>query len=185
MSKNPGNDFDGRNGGEGEVRFHYSRNERLQKIRNSYRRDRGGPSKKRIRRIRFIIIGADLVFVFILFYFLSTPTNVYLEKSGGPVRFELNVTGMKGDRLLVGFSLQNDTEREIRLDPDTPVVLRLSSVNGTVAEERKTVGADALPPSDMLSVIFLLDRSGLPYSGTIELYYGEDPRPVFEKRIRM
>ncbi|GEM_PF-3212269 len=185
MRENPDNSSNTKNTEGGTVRFHYSRTGRVSKLkRSSARLDPDRILKKRKRRIRFIIIGADLLFILILFYFLSSPTKVSLEKRVGDLICEMNVAGMSGDRLLVGFSVRNSTDYDLRVDPDTQVILRMVLGDDVVTRERK-LGVDVLPPSEITTVVFLFDRTELPYSGTVELYYAASPEPLFSKRIRM
>jgi hypothetical protein len=171
----------GRQDGPGpEVVFHYSRAARLGRLREPGPKSSGFFAKKRNRTL--IVILVDVILVAAVLYFLNRPVDVYLKSTENGSVLELNVTQIKGDRILFGFSITNAGNTPLELRPGK-VFLQISRDQDSVADRHASLQASVLQPGESSSVVFLIENRELPSSGTVAVRYPSN-RTVFEKNIR-
>ena len=112
---------------EEEVRFHYDRSRRLERIhRNLYP---AGPGRRWLGKKRtrsMLIILVDLIIIAGVYYFVSRPANIFLKKPAGDVVYELNVSGIRGKKILIGFTVRNTGEELSTLQQPSIVNVSLS-----------------------------------------------------------
>jgi hypothetical protein len=165
--------------------FHYSRENRLKKLKTQglERRRPRVFSNKKTRSILIILI--DLVLIAVVMYLLNKPANVYLQKNDNGLIYELNITGIKGKRILIGFSIKNQGNEKLVFSDSVPVVVEIEDRNGGVIVLRDNIKDDTvLFPEESTSVVFLLNQDELPGSGIIDVFTGSASTPVFSKEIR-
>jgi len=168
----------------GGLRFHYNREERLKKLRSV--RESRKPRFLANRRIRsLIIIFIDLALIALVLYFLNKPANLYMKKSLGSELYELNITGMRGGKVLIGFTLKNQTEEQMKFTQAVPVVVEIKGKNDQELTFQKSIEKDTvLNPHESTSIIFLEDEQKLPVSGRVEVFFKTKDAPVFSKNVR-
>jgi hypothetical protein len=172
------------NSGPQEVKFHYDREQRLKKFHRSKTGRRSLRLGKKRRR-NLIIIFIDLIIIALVYYLINRPANVYLEKEEHDVSFELNVTGIRGKKILVGFTIRNSSEEKMSMGDSNPVLVKILPRNGDPLAFQKDVEADTvLLPGESISTIFLFNEEDLPGWATLEIYYGSDAIPMFTRNIR-
>lgn len=167
-----------------ELRFYYSREERLKKLRGST-----GPrrmslfSKKRSRSL--IIIFADIVLIAIVMYFISKPVNIFVKKQVEDRLYEVNVTGIRGSKVMVGFTVKNTGNQRMIISSAPEVIVKIYSGNKEPLVFRKAIDQEIiLLPGESSAIIFILDEEKLPTSGRLELYFEDDSTPLFIKNVR-
>ena len=167
----------------GELKFHYSREERLQKRHlPSFERNAFLFFRKKRRGLLIIII--DIFLIALVFIFLNKPTNVFLQKEKRDLVYELNVTGVKGQKTLIGFTIRNKGVRDIAVTPD-PVSIQITPRSGDVQTYQKPIEHDTvLQPGESSSTIFLFSDEELPDWGRLELFYGTEKQALFTRNIR-
>jgi len=167
-----------------ELHFHYSREERLKKLR--MKKEVKRPRILANRRIRsLIIIFVDLLLVGLAIYLLNKPVNLYLKESDGDMLYELNVTGIKGGKVMIGITLQNQTDVRMFFPRAVPVVVRVQGKNSQMFTFQKSIEQNtALEPHESTSVIFLIDEQRLPTSGQLAVYIRDSQDPLFFRSVR-
>jgi hypothetical protein len=166
------------------LHFHYIREERLKKLRIKKE-----PKRPRIfanRRIRsLIIIFIDLVLVALVIYLLNKPVNLYLKEREGDVLYELNVSGIKGGKVMIGLTLQNQTDVQMSFSRAVPVVIQVQGKNNQLFTFQKSIEENTvLEPHEATSVIFLIDERSLPASGQLAVYIRDSQDPLFFRTVR-
>jgi hypothetical protein len=164
----------------GEVVFHYDRERRLGKLRSA------GSGRKRFfskgRRRTLIIVLVDLLLVAAVLYFMNRPVNVYVTGRSGELDYEVNVSEIRGDKVLIGFTVRNRTGEEIGLSGSMPVVLQIEGTRASLSRS-KPFQEGSLAGGESSSVVFLFDRASLPSTADVRVYYGGGA-PVFRREIR-
>jgi hypothetical protein len=174
----------GENNGREEAKFHYDREQRLKRFHRSTTRRRSLRVGKKRRR-NLLIIFIDLLIIALVYYLINRPANVYLEKEERDVSFELNVTGIRGKKILVGFSIRNSSEDNMSMGNSKPVQVKILPRNGEpLTFEKNVEGETVLLPGESISTIFLFNEEDLPGWATLEIYYGSDEIPIFTRNIR-
>ncbi|MFW6181395.1 MAG: hypothetical protein ACOC8N_06570 [Spirochaetota bacterium] len=179
----PGGESTRKSTGEGsspEVVFHYNREKRLGKLQAAGHSRRRFFSKRRRRTL--IIVLVDLLLVAAVLYFMNRPVNVYVTGRSGVLDYEVNVSEIRGDKVLIGFTVRNRTGDEISLSGAGPVVLEIEGPGASFSRSR-AFQEDSLAGGESSSVVFLFDRSSLPATASIRVYCGGDD-PVFQQDIR-
>ena len=167
----------------GELKFHYSREERLRK-RHRPPYDRKSNLLFRRKRRGLIIIVVDIFLVAIVLFYVNKPANVLIQKEQGDLIYEFNVTGVRGKKILIGFTIRNEGEAEVTISPD-PVTVRITDRSGdTQIFQKPMEHSTILQPGESSSTIFLLREEELPGSSLTELFYGTDTQALFSKNIR-
>jgi hypothetical protein len=165
--------------------FHYSREARLKKLKTR-RYDRKRPrvfSNKKNRSILIVLI--DLVLIAVVMYLINKPANVYLQKNENGLIYELNITGIKGKRILIGFSIKNQGAEKLVFSDSVPVVVEIEDRNGGVIVLKDAVQNNTvLFPEESTSVVFLLNQDELPGTGKVDVFTGSASAPVFTKDVR-
>jgi hypothetical protein len=168
------------------ISFHYSRTERLRRAhRDLYpeTKKRRWLQRKRTRSLLIILI--DLVLIAVVFYFISKPANVFLEEKTEDAIYQLNITGIRGKKVLVGFTVNNSGDTTKVFSQDVPVTVRIFHEEDTPIDVQKYIEATTtLGPGESSSIIFLLEEESLPSSATVELFYGNADTPLFSKHVR-
>ncbi len=168
----------------GELHFHYNREERLKNIRSGYVPERRRFFSKKSRKGIFILL-VDILLVALVFYLLNRPANVYLEKEHNGVNYGLNVTGIKGRNVLIGFTLKNQTGETMQFEKPVPVFVQIKKGDSVVLRLKKSIAENTqLLAGESSSVIFLIDESRLPKLALVQLYYNGESSPLFERNIR-
>lgn len=163
-----------------EAVFHYNREERLRKLRSSGGKRRRFFSKRKRRTL--VIVLVDILLVAAVLYFMNRPVDVYVTGQGGSLDYEINVSEIRGGKVLIGFTVRNRSDGEIELSGSRPVVLEVAG-SGESFSRSKTFQEGRLAGGESSSVVFLFDREFLPPSATVRVYYGEQS-PVFQKELR-
>jgi hypothetical protein len=167
-----------------KITFYYNREERLKKLKNIR-----GEKRKRIlanRRIRsLIIIFIDLLIIALVIYLINKPANVYLQKSINEELYELNVTGIRGGKVLIGFTVKNLKVESITLPQSIPVVINIQGKNDEFLTLKKYFEENTvLMSQEATSVVFLVDNNELPSSGKVDVFYKTLSDPIFTRNIR-
>lgn len=177
----PGSGTDSKPENGGELHFHYSREERLKKLKRNLPERRRFFSKRGRRGI-FILLF-DILLVAVVLYLLNRPVNVYLEKNLEGLIYELNITGIKGQKVLFGFTMKNGKTDILRFEKSVPVIVQIMKGNEVVMQLKKEVAENTtLSAGESSSVVFLIEESSLPKSANVQLYYNKSL--LFEKNIR-
>ncbi|MBN2322580.1 MAG: hypothetical protein JXQ30_02500 [Spirochaetes bacterium] len=176
---------EGKTAPEEEVRFHYDRARRLGRIHRDLYPNRSRRRWIRNKRTRnMLVILLDLIIIAGVFYFASRPANVFLKKTEGAAEYELNVTGIRGKKVLIGFTVRNAGDSTLELPLNVPVRITLSHDEAQpVVIEEYFEQNDPLDRGESSSVVILLDEDALPGSATLELFFGGE-KPLFSKRVR-
>ena len=169
-----------------EPKYHYSREERVSRIHRNLYPETGKRRWFRRKRTRsLIIILVDLVLIAAVFYFISKPANIFLEKEVQGTVYQLNIMGIRGKKVLVGFTVKNAGEHAMVFSEAFMVTVRISHDDDKPMVFRKQMESPAtLGPGESSSVIFLLEEEDLPGSGTLELFFGDGSSPLFHKNVR-
>ena len=189
MTDNEGRDLEDNGTIEQPVKYHYDREKRLEKLRQ-IRRDfpkttkrRRFFAKKRTRSLLIILV--DLILIAAAYYLLTRPANVYLEKEEEGLLYELNINGIRGKRVLIGFTITSLKEDTFIISEPVLVTVELTDRNNNVLTYQRTIeSGTTLYPDESSSVAFLLAEDELPGSGQLELYYGNSNTPLFSKNVR-
>jgi hypothetical protein len=163
--------------------FYYSREERIRK-RHKPPYNRKSSFLFRKKRRGLIIILVDVVLIAIVLFFVIKPANILLTQKKNHMIYELNITGIRGGKVLVGFTIRNEGLSERILSSDT-VTLRITDKSGESQSHREHIKEyTMLMPGESSSTVFLLNQKDLPRSGLAELYYGTSKNPLFSKNVR-
>ncbi len=170
--------------GKDKITFYYNREERLKKLKNIR-----GKKRRRIlanRRIRsLIIIFIDLFIIALVIYLINKPANVYLQKSVNEELYELNVTGIRGGKVLIGFTVKNLKAESITLPQSIPVVINIKGKNDEFLTLNKYFEENTvLMSQEATSVVFLVDNNDLPSSGKVDVFYKTLRDPIFTSNVR-
>jgi len=170
--------------GKQEIRFYYSREERLKKLRGLAEPRRMVLYGKKRRR-GLIIIFADIVLIAIVMYFISKPVNIFVKKPIEDRLYELNVTGIRGRKVMVGFTIKNTGDKMMVISDAPEVIVKIYPGNKEPLVFRKALDQDIiLLTGESSSTIFILDEEKLPVSWRLELYFEDDSTPLFVKNVR-
>ncbi len=166
------------------IKFYYNREERLKKLRNIKE-----PKKTRLlsnRRIRtLLIIFIDLLIISLVIYFLNKPTNLYLQKILNGEICELNITGIRGGKILIGFTVKNQNQENIVYQESVPIMLKIQGRNNEIITFQKFIEKNTvLLPEEATSMIFLIDEDELPRTGQLDVFYKTLDLPIFSQYIR-
>jgi hypothetical protein len=164
------------------VKFYYDREHRLSRLKT------GKPprkirffSKGRTRTLLIILI--DIILIAILIYILNKPTNLYLEKNVEDVHYELNVTGIRGGKMLIGLTIRNLSDANMEINDSLPVLLRITDSNDSeLTFERYVEKNTVLLTDEATSVIFLIENDQLPRAGRLDVVFESDV--VFSRNVR-
>ena len=165
--------------------YHYSREERLKKLRILQGRKRNPRifSNKKKRNLFIIII--DLLLIAIVMYILNKPANVYLQKNENGLMYELNITGIKGKKILIGVSIKNQGTEKLVFSESIPIAVKIEDQDGGIITLSDVIKYDTvLFPEESTSIVFLLDQDELPGSGKVDVYTGAADTPLFSKDVR-
>jgi hypothetical protein len=174
---------------EKPVKYHYDREKRLEKLKRIRQDFNKTPRKRRFfagRKIRnILIVLIDLVLIATAYYLLTKPANIYLEKEGEGLRFELNINGIRGKKVLIGFTVKSQKKEVIVFSEPVLVTVKLTDRNNNVLTYERTIEANTiLLPDEPNSVAFLLAEDDLPRSCRLDLYFGNSTTPLFSKDVR-
>jgi hypothetical protein len=167
-----------------ELRFYYSREERLKKLRGlTEPRKMGLFGKKRRRGL--LIIFADIVLLAVVIYFINKPVNVFMKKQVGVFLYELNVTGIRGRKVLVAFTIKNTGNETMVIPGSREVIVKIYQGDKEQLVFQKSLEHDInLLTGESNSTIFILDEEKLPGSCRLELYFEDNLTPLFVKNVR-
>ncbi len=172
--------------GEKPVKFYYNREERLKKIKRDYSTKRSRflfLSKRRTRSL--LIIFVDLILISIVIYLMNRPINVFMQKDGDGVLYELNVTGIRGKKVLIGFTIKSQKDEKIVFSEPVPVSIKIISKSNDVLMFNKAIKENTILNSgESSSVIFLLNEDDLPRTAHLEFYYNSVSFPLFSRNVR-
>ena len=169
--------------GNRDLKFYYSREERIKKRHKPYSDRRSGFLSRKKRR-GLIIIGIDVILIAIVLFYIIKPANVLLTKEQNSLVYELNITGVRGGKILIGFTIRNEGSAENAVGA-SPVNLRITDKYGRAQSYQEYVERGTmLEPGESSSTVFLINRDELPASGLTELLNGTDSEPLFSKNVR-
>jgi hypothetical protein len=164
------------------IKFYYDREHRLSRLQ----------TKKPARKFRIfskgrsrslLIILIDIILIALLIYILNKPTNLYLEKSVGDVYYELNVTAIKGGKMLIGLTIKNLSEENMAISDSVPVLLKITDGNNSDLTYEKHVEENTvLLTNEATSVVFLIDSEELPRTGQLDIVFESDV--LFTRNVR-
>ncbi len=165
--------------------YYYSREERLKKLKTL----QGGKRKPRFfsnkKTRNLLIILIDLSLIAAVMYVINKPANIYLQKNENGLIYELNITGIKGKRVLIGVSIKNQGAEKLVFSDSIPIVVEIEDRNGGVITLNDAIKYDTvLFPEESTSVVFLLNQDELPGSGKVDVFTGTASDPVFSKDVR-
>jgi hypothetical protein len=110
---------------------------------------------------------------------------VYLQKSINEELYELNVTGIRGGKVLIGFTVRNLKVESITLPQSIPVVINIQGKNDEFLTLKKYFEENTvLMSQEATSVVFLVDNNELPSSGKVDVFYKTLSDPIFTRNIR-
>ena len=176
-------DFNHRDFNHRDLKFYYSREDRIRK-RHKPHSDRRSGFMSRKKRRGLIIIIIDVILIAIVFFYITKPTNVLLTKEQNSLVYELNITGVRGGKILIGFTIRNEGSMENAVGSH-PVNLRITDKAGHAQSYQEYVERGTiLEPGESSSTVFLISRDELPASGLTELFYGTESKPLFSKNVR-
>jgi len=165
--------------------YYYSREERLKKLKTpegGKRRPRFFSNKK-TRNLLIILI--DLFLIAVVMYLINRPANIYLQKNDNGLVYELNITGIKGKRILIGFSITNHGAEKLVFSDSVPIVVEIEDRNGGGIILSDAIKSDTvLFPEESTSIVFLLGQDELPGSAKVDVFTGTASVPVFSKNVR-
>lgn len=166
--------------------YHYDREARLKRVHRDLYPETGRRKLFRRKRTKgLLIILIDLVLIAVVYYFISKPVNVFLEKTVESTIYQLNITGIRGKKVLVGFTVKNSGDYEMIFSENVPVTVEISrDENPPLTFQRYIEAPTTLDPGESSAVIFLLEEANLPSSATVELFYGESSDRLFSKHVR-
>jgi len=176
-----------KNGPGDDLKFHYNREERLKKLRRVYE-DTG--KRKRLftrRKNRILLIFlVDLIIISAVGYFLTKPANIYIKEKRGEFQYELNVTGIRGNKVMVGFTMKYlGEDKVIFSSPEEVIVLIKDNDGKKYIEEKKNLQSGMiLQKGESSSLVFLFEQNDLPTRGRLELFYKDVSVPFFSKDVR-
>ena len=165
--------------------YYYSREERLKKLKTVEGRKRRPRffSNKKTRNLLIILI--DLFLIAVVMYLLNKPANIYLQKNDNGLGYELNITGIKGKRILIGVSIKNEGDEELVFSDSIPIVVEIEDRNGGVIILSDTIKNDTILLSkESTSIVFLLSQDELPDNGKVDVFTGTESDPIFSKDVR-
>jgi hypothetical protein len=165
--------------------YYYSRGERLNKLKTLEGRKRKPRFFSNKKRRNLLILLIDLFLIAVVMYFLNKPANIYLQKNENGLVYELNVTGIKGKKILIGISIKNQGVEKLVFSDSIPIVINIEDRNGEVITLRGTIKYDTiLFPEESTSIVFLLGQDELPGSGKVIVFTGTASDPIFSKDVR-
>ena len=165
--------------------YYYSRGERLKKLKTleSRRRKPRFFSNKKTRNL--LIIFIDLFLIAIVMYLLNKHANIYLQKSEKDLNYELNITGIKGKKVLIGVSIKNQGVEKLVFSDSIPIVVEIEDRNGEVIILEDAIKYDTvLFPGESTSIVFLIGQDELPGNGKVDVFKGAASDPIFSKDVR-
>jgi len=188
MSNNVNGNKESDNGSSSEkdnIVFYYNREERLKKLKALIdKKKRPGIFKKGGKRTLLVIL-IDIVIVSLFIYFLNRPTNLYQKKDANNIQYELNITGIKGKKVMFALTITNKSNTNIEISMKKQVTLRIISSDKNKYDYKKLIGEDTvLHPGESTSVVFMLRENELPKSGIVNIYVGDNVKPVFSQKVR-
>ena len=165
--------------------YYYSRGERLKKLKTLEGRKRKPRffSNKKTRNLLIILI--DLFLIAVVMYLLNKPANIYLQKNEEGLNYELNITGIKGKKVLIGISIKNQGVEKLVFYDSIPLVIEIEDRNGGVIILEDEIKYDTvLFPGESTSIVFLLGQDELPGIGKVDVFKGAVSEPIFSKDVR-
>ena len=166
------------------IKFYYNREERLKKLRNIKE-----PKKTRLlsnRRIRtLLIIFIDLLIISLVIYFLNIIFKKLFQGHLNGEICELNITGIRGGKILIGFTVKNQNQENIVYQESVPIMLKIQGRNNEIITFQKFIEKNTvLLPEEATSMIFLIDEDELPRTGQLDVFYKTLDLPIFSQYIR-
>jgi len=176
--------------GGNEISFHYNREERLKKLRR-YLEDKQDEGKKRRllgkkkNRVLLILL-IDLILIAVVGYFLTKPANIYLKENIGNFQYELNVAGIRGNKVMVGFTMKNWGENQVIFSDPLEIKVQIEDNEGKklIEEKRYFQPGTVLEKGESASLVFLFNQEDLPSRGRLELFYQGNSPSLFSTDVR-
>ncbi len=167
-----------------EIKYYYSREERLKKLRRGYTSQTPRFFRRKRSRILLILL-VDIFLISIVAYLINKPANLYVTKKAEDLQYELNVTGIRGKKVIVGFSLKNLGANPYHFENSGKVILKILKKDGTMISKEKSFSPETeLQPGESTSVIFIFSQDELPASGKLVIYYRDYNSPIFSRSVR-
>ncbi len=165
------------------ITFYYNREERLKKLHRIVESNSKGFFKtKRSRRL--LILFIDIIIIAVVLYVVNKPTNVYEKKIINNVRYELNVSGIRGKKVMFAVTIKNVGSKKIYFGDNYAVILKISGKKGYESVYKKYIRDINIETGEITSVVFLIEESKLPKYGEVEVFVDDIKEPIFKKNIR-
>ena len=100
-------------------------------------------------------------------------------------QYELNVSGIRGKRVMFAVTITNKSNTTIEISKGRQIILDIKENDEKEYNFKKQIGENTeLRPGESTSVVFMIKESELPKSGDVNIYIGDNKRPVFSTKIR-
>ena len=167
------------------VTFYYDREERLKKLKNlRAERERVGFFKKGGKRTLLIVL-VDILIISLFIYLINRPTNFYKRKNIGDFQYELNISGIRGKKVMFALTITNKAFRPVKINREEQISISIVDASKNKYNFKKIIGEDTtLQPTESTSIVFMAKEAKLPKSGIVNVYVGDNDKPVFSPRVR-
>ena len=166
------------------ITYYYNREERLKKLRSI-------PEKKHVSFFRkgskrtLLIILVDVMIVSLAIYLINKPTNLYETRKINKIQYELNISGIRGKKVMVALTIINKGNTPIKINKEELINLHIIAKNNNIYEFKKKIGEDTtLNLNESTSVVFLIKENMLPKVGNVKLYIGNSNKATFSNNVR-
>ena len=165
--------------------YYYNREERLKKLKTLVaEKKRPGIFKKGNKRTLLVIL-IDILLVSLFIYFINRPTSFYKSITMENTQYELNVSGIRGKRVMFAVTITNRSNTNIEISRGKQIILNIKGNNEREYNFKKQIGENTeLKPGESTSIVFMIKENELPKSGDVNIYIGDNKRPVFSTKIR-
>ena len=165
--------------------YYYNREERLKKLKTLIaEKKRPGIFKKGNKRTLLVIL-IDILLISLFIYFINRPTSFYKSITMENTQYELNVSGIRGKRVMFAVTITNRSNTNIEISRGKQIILNIKGNNEREYNFKKQIGENTeLKPGESTSIVFMIKESELPKSGDVNIYIGDNKRPVFSAKIR-
>ncbi len=168
---------------EQDLIFYYNRDERLKKLHRTLETKHTGFFKSKRSR-RLLVLFIDIVIIAVVIYIINRPTNVYEVKSIDNLKYELNISGVRGHRVMFAVTVSNTGSNKIDLSNKSSVVLKIVGKGSGGYNTSKKFQDATLGKNESTSVVFMIDEKKLPRYGEVSIYIDQDPSPIFKRKVR-
>jgi len=109
--------------------YYYNREERLKKLKTLVaEKKRPGIFKKGNKRTLLVIL-IDILLVSLFIYFINRPTSFYKSITMENTQYELNVSGIRGKRVMFAVTITNRSNTNIEISRGKQIILNIKGNN--------------------------------------------------------